>query len=229
MAWRGVRGAANQFSSLPSTEAICLTLERKNPVPGQDTQIWTQSQRFDIQARHPATPTLKVHLTLLKLVCLFLSSCLSHKHTPVHTEVTSPRAKSNYGSQIPLCKSSPVCDHRLYMYFLIQDKSSKGLRCILSLAEGWLNRCAVAVQISSTLLVFPHILQNNVSPKSIKTDNRRLHIDNERYIHTSNGIKSSNCVICYNKSLTAPCSLKWKQKTRCKDHNSFFFFYLTGL
>lgn len=87
VAWRGVRRAANQFSRLPSTEAICLTLERKNPVPGQDTRVWTQSQRFDIQARHPATPTLKVHLTLLKLVCLFLSSCLSlsHKHTPVHT------------------------------------------------------------------------------------------------------------------------------------------------
>lgn len=133
---------------------------------------------------------------------VFMSLSLSQTHTSPHlcTEVTSPRAKSSYGSQIPLCKSSPVCDHRLYMYFLIQDKSSKGLRCILSLAEGWLNRCAVAVQRSSTLLVFPNILQNNASPKSIKTDNRRLHTDNERYIHTSNGIKSSNCVIFYNKS-----------------------------
>lgn len=52
---------------------------------------------------------------------------------------------------------------------------------------------------------FPNIQQHNVSLKSIIADNGKLYISNEQYMRTANGIKSSNCMKCCNKSLAAPC------------------------
>lgn len=167
MAWRNVREAANHLSRLGATEAICLTPEKKSPLPGQaheHTLIWTQAHSSEIQASYPIAPRhMLAHVDDVADISMSYSFCVSHSHTDTHqcvvmTEVSYLRGKSNYGFQIPLCKGILCVTPGYICTFLIQDKSSRSLRCILSLPEGWLNGCAVAVKkkkkkSSSTLLV----------------------------------------------------------------------------
>lgn len=181
-----VRRGAKQFSRLQYTEAICLTPEKKNPC--QDKHIDTHKC---------------MHIQILH-VSFYLPVFLSQtRHGHLGTEVSYLKAKSYYGFQIPLCKRFHVSFHGLCMYFLIQDKSSRSVRCILSLPEGCLNRCAVCIK-QFDLAGFHNVLQHNVFPKSIIADNVKLYTSNE-YMHTANGMKSSNRMKIFDSTL---CWLK---------------------
>lgn len=114
---------------------------RSNPLPGQ-TDTWTQSQKLwhtDKSPCHTPTHARTVDVSSRLYPLSWTGTVRSHAHGGSYL-----RAKSNYGFQIPLHKSSPVCVTTGYICaFLIQDKSSSSLRCILSLDERWLNRCVV--------------------------------------------------------------------------------------
>lgn len=196
-----VRRGAKQFSRLQYTEAICLTPEKKNPPARTNTLTHTNActYRSEHNPTHAqAIPSQNTHLH----VSFYLSLTNTH-HGHLGTEVSYLKAKSNYGFQIPLCKRFHVSIHRLCMYFLIQDKSSRSVRCILSLPEGCLDRCAVCIK-QFYLAGFHNVLQHNVFPKSIIADNVKLYTSNE-YMHTANGMKSSNCMKIFDSTL---CWLK---------------------
>ncbi len=76
---------------------------------------------------------------------------------------------------------------------------------------------------------FLNTVYHNVSPKSIIVHNRKLYTGNEQYMHTANGIKYSNCMNCYNKSLTAPSVRSNELESRKQMLRSQFLFLLTGL
>lgn len=90
------------------------------PCQGKNT---AQSQRFDQQQAVPLHPLQKhIHWSCCITFChrsphvlyppalSLINTCQCTLNTK---EVSYPRAKSNYRFQIPLCKSSPVCVHRL--------------------------------------------------------------------------------------------------------------------
>lgn len=210
VAWR------NMSEEVPNSSVDCNTQrpsaspqKRKTPLPGQTHWHTQMHAHTDLNA----TPHMRKQSRLKHtLACLFLSSCLSltnTHHGHLGTEVSYLKAKSNYGFQIPLCKRFHVSIHRLCMYFLIQDKSSRSVRCILSLPEGCLNRCAVCIK-QFYLAGFHNVLQHNVFPKSIIADNVKLYTSNE-YMHTANGMKSSNCMKIFDSTL---CWLKWVGKEK---------------